>query len=77
MIIPYTFIACSYGLISGINHLYFKNNNLNYNDKIDCLFMKISMSPICFPLYIYNDINNNDNDKMIKYSNYIDYILGK
>ena len=75
MIIPYILVASSYSFITGIEHIYFKKNNLNNTDKLSCLFMKIGMSPICFPVYMYNDINYNVD--MIKYKNYMDYILGK
>ena len=50
-------------------------NNMNNDDKLCCLIMKFGMSPICFPLYLYNDYNGNND--LAKLKNYMDYVLAK
>jgi hypothetical protein len=73
--IKYLILSCSYGLITGINHIYINNNFLINDDKKYCLMMKICMSPLCFPLYLYNDVKGDYN--LNKYSHFMDYILVK
>jgi hypothetical protein len=45
------------------------------DDKICCLIMKLGMSPICFPLYVYNDYNGKSD--ITKLNNFMDYVLAK
>jgi hypothetical protein len=71
----YMLLSCSYSIISGINHIYMTKNNMNNDDKLCCLIMKFGMSPICFPLYLYNDYNGNND--LAKLKNYMDYVLAK
>jgi hypothetical protein len=73
--IKYLTLSCSYGLITGIDHIYMRPNNLITNDKISCLALKVLMSPLCFPLYLYNDVNGDY--ELGKYKHFMDYILVK
>jgi hypothetical protein len=75
LITKYMLLACTYSITTGINHIYMSSNNINNDDKLSCLIMKIGMSPICFPYYLYNDYNGNND--MNKLKNYMDYVLGK
>jgi hypothetical protein len=71
----YLILSCSYGLITGIDHIYMKKNNLIKDDKISCLILKVLMSPLCFPLYFYNDLKGDY--ELQKYKHFMDYILVK
>jgi hypothetical protein len=73
--IKYLILSCSYGLITGTNHIYIKQNNLVDNEKVQCLMFKVLMSPLCFPLYLYSDVQGDY--ELSKYKSFMDYILVK
>jgi len=73
--IKYVILSCSYGLITGTNNIYMKHNNLVNNEKVSCLMLKVLMSPLCFPLYLYNDVKGDY--ELAKYKHFMDYILVK